>query len=82
MDREARRAVIHGVAKSRTRQSDWTELKYIGILYVKGSLLKKCFPKATKVIEIHSGQDCPLKISLTLGDMISPIITDHKFRSY
>ena len=26
MDREARRAAVHGVAKSRTRQSDWTEL--------------------------------------------------------
>ena len=26
MDREARRAVIHGVAKSQTRLSDWTEL--------------------------------------------------------
>ena len=25
MDREAWRAVIHGVAKSRTRLSDWTE---------------------------------------------------------
>ena len=24
MDREARRATIHGVAKSRTRLSDWT----------------------------------------------------------
>ena len=29
MDREAWRAVIHGVAKSRTRLSDWTELKRI-----------------------------------------------------
>ena len=29
MDREAWRAVIHGVAKSRTRLSDWTELKEI-----------------------------------------------------
>ena len=29
MDREAWRAVIHGVAKSRTWLSDWTELKYI-----------------------------------------------------
>ena len=27
MDREAWRAVIHGVAKSQTRLSDWTELK-------------------------------------------------------
>ena len=27
MDREAWRAVIHGVAKSRTRLSNWTELK-------------------------------------------------------
>ena len=27
MDREAWRAAIHGVAKSRTRLSNWTELK-------------------------------------------------------
>ena len=27
MDREAWRAAIHGVTKSRTRLSDWTELK-------------------------------------------------------
>ena len=29
MDREAWRAEIHGVAKSRTRLSDWTELNWI-----------------------------------------------------
>ena len=29
MDQEAWRAVIHGVAKSQTWLSDWTELKYI-----------------------------------------------------
>ena len=29
MDREAWRAAIHGVAKSRTRLSDWTELKLL-----------------------------------------------------
>jgi len=29
MDREAWRAVIHGVAKSQTRLSDWTELNYL-----------------------------------------------------
>ena len=29
MDREAWRAAIHGVAKSRTRLSDWTELSWL-----------------------------------------------------
>ena len=28
MDREAWRAAVHGVAKSRTRLSDWTELNH------------------------------------------------------
>ena len=28
MDREASRAVIHGVTKSQTRLSDWTELNW------------------------------------------------------
>jgi len=32
MDREARHAVIHGVAKSRTRLTDWTELNWIVVL--------------------------------------------------
>ena len=29
MDREAWRAVIHGVAKSQTQLSDWTELNWM-----------------------------------------------------
>ena len=39
MDREAWRAAVHGVAKSRTRLSDWTELKMwvtIWVSYVRG----------------------------------------------
>ena len=31
MDSEARRGVIHGVTKSQTRLSDWTELNCIGL---------------------------------------------------
>ena len=34
MDREACRAVIHGVTKSRTRLSDWTELNWFWICHV------------------------------------------------
>ena len=33
MDREAWRAAIHGVTKSRTRLSDWTELNWTETLY-------------------------------------------------
>ena len=33
MDGEAWRAAIHGVAKSRTRLSDWTELNWITIIW-------------------------------------------------
>jgi len=32
MDREAWRATIHGVAKSQTRLSDWTELNWIELM--------------------------------------------------
>ena len=34
MDREAWRDAIHGVAKSRTQLSDWTELNFICSMYV------------------------------------------------
>ena len=34
LDREAWRAAIHGVAKSRTRLSDWTELNWTSIYWL------------------------------------------------
>ena len=37
MDRKAWRAAIHGVAKSRTRLSDWTELKWRSLKFSKYS---------------------------------------------
>ena len=42
MDREAWRAAIHGVTKSRTRLSDWTELNWVRSLQPWDSLLIYC----------------------------------------
>ena len=42
MDREAWQAAIHGVAKSRTRLSDWTELTiYFMLQILRESLYKE-----------------------------------------
>ena len=46
MDREAWRAAIHGVAKSRTWLSDWTELKLIQFV---GTLRKKMWNEKYKM---------------------------------
>ena len=40
MEREAWRAAIHGVAKSRTRLSDWTELKPLMVIVSWRTLVK------------------------------------------
>ena len=40
MEREAWRAAIHGVAKSRTRLSDWTELNWTELKYHKWNTKK------------------------------------------
>ena len=49
MDREAWRAAIHGVTKSRTRLSDWTELNWMkengGIYQPEGVALENCIYK-------------------------------------
>ena len=52
MDREAWRAAVHGVAKSRTRLSDWTgilEMSFLSLVYLKiclfYSFLKDVFPE-------------------------------------
>ena len=40
MDREAWHAAIHGVAKSQTRLSDWTELNWDNYIQVKKQQLE------------------------------------------
>ena len=52
MDREASRAVIHGVAKSRTQLSDWTELNWIFLLNVSFKTKKeKNLQKSDKLLQ-------------------------------
>ena len=41
MDREAWRAVVHGVTKSWTRLSDWTELNHLKFSFILCSLKQK-----------------------------------------
>ena len=42
MDREAWRAAVHGVSKSRTRLSDWTELNWTFLLHSFFPLIGWC----------------------------------------
>ena len=55
IDREAWRAVIHGVAKSRTWLSDWTELKWTQCMRVSASwdLDQHCSLSAFTRITLH-----------------------------
>ena len=46
MDREAWRAAIHGVAKSQTQLSDWTELNWT---VLRWSETEQCFQEADEM---------------------------------
>ena len=56
MDREAWRAAIHGVAKSRTRLSDWTELTDWCIYFLHNCFEKKslhiCYQRLLSKVKI------------------------------
>ena len=51
MDREAWSAVIHGVAKSQTRLSDWTELKWDKITKPRNKLMHLWPPSLDKGVK-------------------------------
>ena len=57
MDREAWRAVIHGVAKSRTRLSDWTELNWTDVTYSDHDDKTTSYNSGLKLL-IWSLQEC------------------------
>ena len=50
MDREAWRAVVHGVAKSRTRLSDWTELNWIETVWLKKPKIYQSSPSQKSLL--------------------------------
>ena len=52
MDRDAWRAAIHGVTKSRTRLSDWTELKEA--IAGKSSIVVKELSQARRQLNIQN----------------------------
>ena len=57
MDREAWRAVIHGVAKSRTWLSDWTELNWTELKRKTQCLLSNCCLKLSTTHALPSQPD-------------------------
>ena len=62
MDREAWRAVIHGVAKSRTQLSDWTELNWM--------INNECFSMCLLDILAYSLERCLLKKPLFAFNLV------------
>ena len=62
MDREAWRAVIHGVAKSRTWLSDWTELR---LSYMKWKWKWKLVTQSCRTL--CDSMDCSLSLSSVHG---------------
>ena len=54
MDREAWRAAVLGVTKSRTRLSDWTELNWTSVSY--GQLLNIVEASSSQMLHRHSSQ--------------------------
>ena len=71
MDREAWRAAIHGVAKSRIRLSDWTELKYFNLNKHK----KKRIARYRKVLETLKQE----KISFICSLLVTTVSSDNPF---
>ena len=73
MDREAWSAAVHGVAKSRTRLSDWTELKrteeevkvlwlFIGVIFSYIHYFLKTFVKVKRFIFPESFKNPSLRV--------------------
>ena len=65
MDREAWRAAIHGVAKSRTRLRDWTELNWRLMLIIHGFIIVAAYFSNYKSSVRHSPFFLPSNLSFS-----------------
>ena len=63
MDREARHAAIHGVAKSQTRLSDWTELILSPVTSISMRFLPWNFSRQATLELVLSWGDCEFSFS-------------------
>ena len=81
MDREAWRAAIHGVTKSRTRLSDWTELKQISIPSYPQLLATTILLFVTHEFE-YFGESTSVVSCVRLGLFLTPSAIAHKTPLY
>ena len=80
MYKEAWRAAVHGVTKSRTRLSDWTELmtnlKYIVVLYIKWF---ESFGTLKSLLQHHSLKTSVIQCSaFFMVQLLHPYLTTGK----
>ena len=75
MDREAWRAAIHGVTKSRTRLSDWTELNWVTWTNLRVTALSQ--NEETQKISLNLSSECSfwLLLSYIVTTLVRATIT-------
>ena len=74
MDREAWRAAIHRVAKSRTQLSDWTELMELYSGFPGVSVLKECLPMQETWVQSLGREDLLKKEMATHSSILASAI--------
>ena len=81
MDREAWRAVIHGVAKSQTRLSDWTELNAKLVLFIIRTW-ETCQKRESRRIRIaYSNYRSKVKNDISIAEGNLTFVGQHLYSS-
>ena len=85
-DREAQSAAVHGVAKSWTRPSNWTELTHLYI-HIKAFRTISCFPERKQVQGSLGDIGCSVPehrnvVNFTITSIIQNIWFPRVYKSY